>query len=253
MGIFDQKNLEKYSRQLIIEQIGLEGQKKIFNTSICIVGCGGLGTSVSQYLAMAGIGKFHFIDADKIELSNLNRQVMFIESDIGKNKAEVLKTYIQKINPQAKIIVSKKNVSENNIKNLLDSFKFIIDCSDNFKTRFLVNEFCFKEKKILISAALQNFDVQISAFKAWSGKNNPCYECVFPKSNDLNNVNCDQMGIVSPVAGFGGVMQSLLIIDIILDSDANIFKELLIFDCLKRNFRKIKIKKDSSCKICNKT
>ena len=89
MGIFDHKNIEKYSRQLIIEQIGLEGQKKIFNTSICVVGCGGLGTSVSQYLAMAGIGKFHFIDSDKIELSNLNRQVMFIESDIGKNKAEV--------------------------------------------------------------------------------------------------------------------------------------------------------------------
>ena len=253
MGVLDQKNLEKYSRQLIIEQIGLEGQKKIFNTSICIVGCGGLGTSVSQYLAMAGIGKFHFIDSDKIELSNLNRQVMYTESDIGKNKAQVLKKYIKKINPQARIIVSKKNVSKNNIKNLLMGFKFIVDCSDNFKTRFLVNEFCFKEKKILISAALQNFDVQISAFKAWSGKYNPCYECVFPKSNDLKNVNCDQMGIVSSVAGFGGVMQSLLIIDIILNCDANIFKELLIFDCFKRNFRKIKITKDNGCKICSKT
>ena len=119
MDIFDHKNLEKYSRQLIIEQIGLEGQKKIFNTSICVVGCGGLGTSVSQYLAMAGIGKFHFIDSDKIELSNLNRQVMFIESDIGKNKAEVLKTYIQKINPQARIIVSKKNVSKKKYKKFI--------------------------------------------------------------------------------------------------------------------------------------
>ena len=98
MSILDPKILEKYSRQLIIEQIGLEGQKKIFNTSICIVGCGGLGTSVTQYLAMAGIGKFHFIDSDKIELSNLNRQVMYVESDIGKNKAEVLRTHIQKIN-----------------------------------------------------------------------------------------------------------------------------------------------------------
>ncbi len=253
MDILDQKNLEKYSRQLIIEQVGLKGQKKLFNTSICIIGCGGLGTSVSQYLAMAGIGKFHLIDFDKIELSNLNRQVMYLESDIGNNKAEVLKTNIQKINPQANIIVSKKKVSKNNIKNLLKGFKFIIDCSDNFKTRFLVNEICFKEEKILISAALQNFDVQISAFKAWSGKNNPCYECVFPKSNNLNNLNCDQMGIISPVAGFGGIMQSLLTINIILDCDANIFKELLIFDCFKRNFRKIKITKDNSCKICSKT
>ena len=253
MDILDQKNLEKYSRQLIIEQVGLKGQKKLFNTSICIIGCGGLGTSVSQYLAMAGIGKFHLIDFDKIELSNLNRQVMYLESDIGNNKAEVLKTNIQKINPQDNIIVSKKKVSKNNIKNLLKGFKFIIDCSDNFKTRFLVNEICFKEEKILISAALQNFDVQISAFKAWSGKNNPCYECVFPKSNSLNNLNCDQMGIISPVAGFGGIMQSLLTINIILDCDANIFKELLIFDCFKRNFRKIKITKDNSCKICSKT
>ena len=253
MNIIDQKDLEKYSRQLIIEKIGLKGQKKIFNSSICIIGCGGLGSSVSQYLAMTGIGKFHLIDADKIELSNLNRQVLYLESDIGKNKAEVLKTNIQKINPQAKIIISKKNVSKKNIKDLLKGFKFIIDCSDNFKTRFLVNEFCFTEKRVLISAALQNFDVQISAYKAWAGKNNPCYECVFPKSKDLNNVNCDQMGIVSPVAGFGGVMQSLLTIDIILNCDANIFKELLIFDCFKRNFRKIKITKNNSCKICNKT
>ena len=252
MKNFDQKILEKYSRQLIIEKIGLKGQKKIFNTSICIIGCGGLGSSVAQYLAMTGVGKFHLVDEDKVELSNLNRQVMYLECDIGKNKADVLKINIKKINPQAKIIVSKKNVSKANIKNLLKGFKFIIDCSDNFKTRFLVNEFCFKEKRVLISAALQNFDVQVSAYKAWSGKNNPCYECVFPKSSNLKNVNCDQMGIISPVAGFGGVMQSLLAIDIILDCDTNIFKELLIFDCFERNFRKIKITKNNNCKICKK-
>ena len=121
------------------------------NSSICIIGCGGLGTTTAQYLAMTGIGRIHLIDFDKVEMSNLNRQLSFLEQDIGKNKAEVLKKNIEKINPDSVVTILKKKITSGNINSSIKNSKFVIDCSDNFKTRFLVNEYCFKEKKILVS------------------------------------------------------------------------------------------------------
>ena len=244
------KDFEKYSRQLIMDKIGIKGQKKIMNSSICIIGCGGLGTTTAQYLAMTGIGRIHLIDFDKVEMSNLNRQLSFLEQDIGKNKAEVLKKNIEKINPDSVVTILKKKITSGNINSSIKNSKFVIDCSDNFKTRFLVNEYCFKEKKILVSAALQNFDVQIASFKSWAIKN-PCYECIFPRFSGSNILNCDQMGMVSPVAGFGGIMQAISVVNIILGCDNSIFKEMIIFDSFARSLKKIKVKKNYKCKICN--
>ena len=132
----------------------------------------------------------------------------------------------------------------------MDKSQFIIDCSDNFETRFLINEYCFREKKILVSAALQNFDVQVSSFKAWASKKNPCYECIFPKFSDADILNCDQMGIVSPIAGFGGIMQAITVVNIILGCNNKIFRELIIFDGFTRDMKKIRIEKNIKCAIC---
>ena len=245
-----EKNFEKYSRQIMMEKIGVNGQKKM-KSSICIIGCGGLGTTTAQYLAMTGVGKMILIDFDNIELSNLNRQISFLETDIGKNKAEILKKNILKINPELDVSVIKKKITSRNINLLINDCKFIIDCSDNFKTRFLINEYCFKRKKILVSAALQNFDVQIASFKAWSSKKNPCYECIFPRFSDAKVLNCDQMGVVSPIAGFGVIMQAISVVNIVLGCDNKIFREIIIFDGFSRNMKKIKVKKSTKCKICN--
>ena len=225
-------------------------KKKIMNSSICIIGCGGLGTTTAQYLAMTGIGKMLLIDFDKVEMSNLNRQLSFLEEDIGLNKAFVLKKNIKKINPDLDVNFVNKKITKKNINSFANKFKFIIDCSDNFKTRFLVNEYCYKYKKVLISAALQNFDVQVFSFKAWSNKQNPCYECIFPRFSQKNIFNCDQMGIISPVAGFGGIMQAITVIDIILGCKNSVYKELIIFDSFSRNLKKIKVSKNIKCKIC---
>ena len=207
-----EKNFEKYSRQIMMDKIGVSGQKKIMKSSICIIGCGGLGTTTAQYLAMTGVGKILLIDFDNIELSNLNRQISFLETDIGKNKAEILKKNILKINAE-------------------------LDVS-------------FREKKILVSAALQNFDVQVSSFKAWASRKNPCYECIFPKFSNADILNCDQMGIVSPIAGFGGIMQAITVVNIILGCNNKIFRELIIFDGFTRDMKKIRIEKNLKCKIC---
>ena len=250
MKDLSKKNFEKYSRQLIMEKVGIKGQKKIMNSSICIIGCGGLGTTTANYLAMTGVQKMLLVDFDIIEISNLSRQLSFLEKDIGKSKAEVLKDNIEKINPDSKIYAVKEEITKKNIHTYANKFEFIIDCTDNFKSKFLINEYCIKKKKILISAALQNFEIQISTFKAWANKNYPCYECIFPKFSNANNMNCDQMGIISPVAGLGGIMQAINVINIILGCDNDIFKELVLFDCFSRNFKKIRVNKNLQCKVC---
>ena len=141
------KQTEKYSRQIIIEKIGISGQKKILKSSICIVGCGGLGSSAAQYLSMAGVGNIMLIDNDLINLSNLNRQTLFFEKDIGKFKVDTLRKNLQEINPEARIKISKVKISKKNIDNYLSEYKIILDCTDNFQSRYIINEYCFKKKK----------------------------------------------------------------------------------------------------------
>ncbi len=246
------KQTEKYSRQIIIEKIGISGQKKILNSSVCIVGCGGLGSSAAQYLSMTGVGNIMLIDSDFINLSNLNRQTLFFEKDIGKYKVEILRKNLKEINPEAEIKVSKKKINKKNIHSYLSSYKIILDCTDNFQSRYMINEYCFKKKKILVSAALQNFDLQAFVFSSWKRGEYPCYNCVFPKNRSVTNQSCDEQGIVAPVAGFGGVLQAMLTIRLIISSSQKIFQELILFDTFERNFQKIKIRRNSSCKVCKK-
>ena len=251
MNNIDNEQLERYSRQIIINKLGIKGQKKIFNTSVCIIGCGGLGTSAAQYLVMSGIQKLILIDNDKISLSNLNRQTLFFEEDIGKSKVEVLKKNLLKINSLAKIKVFKKKISSKNISLLTSNYKIILDCTDNFKSRYVINKFCSNKKKILIGAALQNFDLQAFAFAPWKRNNFPCYNCIFPNQHSsTTEQSCDSMGIIAPVAGLGGVLQAVTTIKTIISPSLNIFKELIIFDTFNSNFIKIKIAKNSKCKVC---
>ena len=246
------KQTEKYSRQIIIEKIGINGQKKILNSSICIVGCGGLGSSAAQYLSMTGVGNIMLIDNDLINLSNLNRQTLFFEKDIGRYKVDTLKKNLQEINPEARIKVSKKNINKKNIDNYLSPYKIILDCTDNFQSRYIINEYCFKKKKVLVSAALQNFDLQASVFTPWKRGEYPCYNCIFPKTHNISGQSCDEQGIAAPVAGFGGVLQAILTIKLIISPSQKIFQELILFDTFERNFQKIKIKRNAECIICKR-
>ncbi len=243
--------LEKYSRQIIMEKVGFEGQKKIYNSSICIVGCGGLGTSAAQYLSMSGIGRLVLIDPDSIVLSNLNRQTLFTEKDIGASKCKVLSEKIKNINESITINYYQNKINENNIDLLLGKSRIILDCTDNFESRLIINKFCHDKKKILVSAALQNFDIQAFIFSSWSNKENPCYKCIFPSLTSDENLSCDEMGIIASVAGLGGIIQANLAINYILKLNSN-FKELILLDSINLDIKKIKIKKNKHCKICSK-
>ena len=241
--------LEKYSRQIIMEQVGVEGQKKINNSSICIIGCGGLGTSAAQYLSMSGVGKLIFIDHDSIVLSNLNRQTLFTEKDIGENKCKVLTKKIKNINKSITVNYYQKKINENNIDQYIENCSIVLDCTDNFESRLIINRFCHKKKKILVSAALQNFDIQAFIFSSWSGKKNPCYKCIFPNLTTTENLGCDEMGIIASVAGLGGIIQANLALNYILNLNNN-FKQLILLDSVKLDIKKIKIEKNKNCEVC---
>ncbi len=244
------KKIEKYSRQILMKEVGIDGQKKICRSSICIIGCGGLGTSAAQYLTMTGVENITLIDYDLVELSNINRQTLFFEEDIGLPKIEVLKKKLQKINPESNIKVKNVKLTKNNIRKIIGKIPFILDCTDNFKTRYLINEFCFHEKKILISAALQNFDIQVSAFAAWKKKKFPCYHCLFPQKIITNPNNCDTLGVIAYSAGIGGLLQATITVNILISNSTQFFSQLILFDCLNTTFKKIKTFKNQSCKVC---
>lgn len=242
--------LEKYSRQIIMGQIGIDGQKKISNSSIAIVGCGGLGTSAAQYLSMSGVGNITLIDHDSVALSNLNRQTLFTEKDIGKSKCMVLSRRIKSINESIELCHYQKKITNLNINQYLGKPSIILDCTDNFESRFIINKFCHSEKKILISAALQNFDIQAFIFSSWSDNTNPCYKCIFPNLKNDANLSCDDMGIVASVAGLGGLIQANLALNHILKLRNN-FKEFILFDCLNFDIKKIVVSKNKNCQECN--
>lgn len=246
------KLLERYSRQIIIDEVGISGQQKIFSSSIAIIGCGGLGTSAAQYLSMAGVGNIKLIDNDTVSNSNLNRQTLFNAEDIGKKKAIVLKRKLQNINNALKIKIFDKKVDSNNIEKLVEKEKIILDCTDNFDSKYLINRYSVRKKKVLITAALQNFELQALAIAPWKNKDFPCYECLFPfKNENIEAQSCEQMGIMAQVAGMGGIIQANYALNIILGELGTMFKELLLINCLTNDFKKINTKKNLFCKICH--
>lgn len=251
---FSEKNIERFSRQILIDEIGPKGQLNIMNSSIIVIGCGGLGTAAISYLSMLGIGRISIVDNDIVSLSNLNRQSLFSEGDIGEKKVKVAKKRIISINSEIDVQISTRRVRKENIKELIKNYEIVLDCTDNFKSRYIINDECFKQRKILISAALYSFEVQLFAFKAWSGKNNPCYRCIFPEQKKLTTLgNCNDYGIISPVAGLGGILQTNYVVNAILKKNSLMYRQLLIYNCLNANQSKINYQKDKECKICKNT
>ena len=244
------KDLLRYSKQIILKQVGILGQKKIFSTKVMIVGMGGLGCPVALYLSNLGIKNIGIIDHDKVNFSNLNRQILFNAKDIGKFKVIQAKKFLLKVNKQIKINVYKEKIIRENMQNILNKYEIICDCSDNFNTRYLLNDFCLKNKKILISAAISKFEAHIFNFNFT--KNIPCYRCFMPEIPEEEN-KCDTEGILPTVAGIAGTLQANEVVKSILNKKNELVGKMIVFDALKLSFRKIKLTKNTSCITdCNK-
>ena len=236
--------LLRYSKQIILKKIGISGQKKIFSTKVLVVGVGGLGCPLALYLANTGIGILGLIDNDKVDISNLNRQILFKTDDIGKYKVVQAKKFLNKINNKIKIKIYKDSLTKKNIKKILNKYDIICDCSDNFATRYLINNFCFKSKKILISAAISKFDAHIFNFDF--SRNIPCYKCFMPEIPDEEN-RCDAEGILPTVAGIAGTLQANEVVKSILEEKNNLVGKMIVFNTLNLDFRKIKLTRNTGC------
>ncbi len=235
---------KRFEKQIILKKIGFKGQKKIFAGNVLIIGLGGLGCPLLTYLAASGVGKIGIVDYDKVEVSNLNRQVLFGIDDLGKYKVDQAKKAIKKINKNVIIKCYQKKITTKNIDKILSNFDIICDGTDNFETRYLINDFCRKKKKILISSAISKFDGHLMKFDF--RKKGPCFRCFMPNPPDLKN-NCQTEGIFSPVAGIMGSLQANEVLKSILNSDDNLTNQILIFNALKTEFRKSKISINSKC------
>lgn len=242
--------IERFSRQIILKDIGILGQKKIIQSKVLIVGMGGLGCSVAEFLIRAGVGFLGIIDSDKVELSNLHRQSLYDSRDIGKFKVIVASTKLKKINNSTKITHYKIRLNKNNFKKIINKYDFIVDGSDNFKTKFLINDFCLKFKKFLVTGAISKFDGHVFSFN-FKDKKSPCLKC-FYQENDIPDdiLNCEYDGILGTVAGIIGTLQANEVLKKILNIGKNLDNYVLILDLLNLNFRKVKFNKRKKC-ICN--
>ena len=237
--------LKKYSRQLILKNIGIPGQKKLFNSKVLVVGAGGLGCPLMLYLAYSGVGNLGIADNDKVEISNLSRQVLFTKKDLGKFKVMVSKNFIKRINKKILVKTFLKKINKENIHKIAKNYDFICDGTDNFKSRLLINDYCIKYKKVLISSAISKYDGHVFNFDF--RKNGPCLRCFMPSLPSINQ-NCESEGIMSTLAGIAGSLQANEVVKSILNIGKPLKNEIMIFNALDLNFRKVKLKKNSSCR-----
>jgi molybdopterin/thiamine biosynthesis adenylyltransferase len=237
-------DLLRYSKQIILKQVGVLGQKKISSTKVLIVGMGGLGCPLALYLSNLGINNIGIADHDKVDFSNLNRQILFNTRDVGKFKVTQAKKFLKKVNKKIKINIYKEMIIEKNIQSILPQYDIICDCSDNFPTRYLLNDFCLKNKKILISAAISKFEAHIFNFNF--SKNIPCYRCFMPEIPDEEN-KCDAEGILPTVAGIAGTLQANEVVKSIIEKKNELVGKMIVFNALNLNFRKIKLTQNNYC------
>ena len=239
--------IERFSRQIVLKDIGAVGQKKILSSKVLIVGVGGLGSPALEFLSRSGVGSIGIVDNDKVSLSNLHRQSLYQSSDIKKFKVTIAKNRLKKINQNTKVKAYKIRLDSISVKKIINDYDYIVDGSDNFKTKFLLNDFCLKFKKKLITGAISKFDGHIFTFN-FKNKDIPCLRCFFQESYISDDIlNCESDGILGTVAGIVGTIQANEVLKKILNIGTGLDGYIFILDLLHLNFRKVKLKKRRNC------
>ena len=243
----NKNQIERFSRQIILKDIGTLGQKKIIQSRVLIIGMGGLGCPVAEFLTRAGVGSLGIVDSDNVELSNIHRQSLYNIEDLNKPKVNAAFKKLNKINNKTKVTCYKIRLNKNNFGKIIKNYNYIIDGSDNFETKFLVNDFCIKSKKFLVTGAISKFDGHIFTFD-FQNKKNPCLRCFFQEDKISDDIlNCEFEGILGTVAGIIGTIQANEVLKKILNIGKNLNGFILILDLLNLNFRKVKLNKQKVC------
>jgi molybdopterin/thiamine biosynthesis adenylyltransferase len=240
--------LLRYSRHILLPQCDIAGQEKLLSSHALIIGVGGLGSPVALYLAASGVGELTFIDFDIVEMSNLQRQIAHQTKTCGLSKVESAKQSALALNPDIKINTINKKLTETELQQLIATTNVVLDCTDNFSTRFMINRCCVKESIPLVSGAAIRLDGQVSVFN--QSKSSPCYQCLY-KDNGDSEERCSENGILAPVVGIIGCIQATEAIKVLAGIGTTLDSRVLILDAGTMEWRNIKLKKDPACKICN--
>jgi thiazole biosynthesis adenylyltransferase ThiF, E. coli subfamily len=248
MALTDEQ-IERYSRHIILKEVGAKGQKKLLNAKVLIIGAGGLGASAAMYLAAAGVGTIGIVDADDVDLSNLQRQIIHSTEDVGKPKVQSAKETMERMNLDVKINTYHMFVDASNIRELIREYDFIIDGTDNFPAKFLINDACVIEKKPFSHAGIIRFQGQLMTYVPGRG---PCYRCVFQSPPPKDAVpTCKQAGVIGAMGGVIGSLQAMEAVKFIIGKGELLTGYLLTYDALKMEFRKIRLPKDThNCAVC---
>jgi len=243
------EQLLRYSRHLLLEEIDVEGQEKLLGSHILIIGAGGLGSAAAPYLAAAGVGKITLVDHDKVELSNLQRQIMHSQNSLGQSKVESGRQFLQSLSPALMIHAIETRVSEDLLNELLPTVDVVLDCTDNFATRHLINAACFKHEVPLVSGSAIKFDGQLSVFD-FRNAVSPCYACLFSPKEQFEEVSCASMGIYSPLVGIIGAMQAAQALQVLIGFGQPLVGRMLLWNALNTQIDEIRISRNPECVVC---
>lgn len=244
----DDRDLLRYSRHLLLDEIGIEGQQKLLDAAVLVVGCGGLGAAALPFLAAAGVGRLMIADDDTIDDTNLQRQTAFCEADIGQSKAEVLQGRLNALNSRTQISALNERLSEARLLELVQSVDLVLDCCDNFATRQAVNRACVAGRTPLVSGAAVRFEGQIAVYRP-DLPDTPCYACLFD-GESANDGACAVFGVFSPLVGIIGTTQAAEALKLLMGIGANASGELLLYDALANEWQRLAFDKNPACRVC---
>lgn len=245
----NQEQIRRYSRHLILPEVGLEGQKKICAASVLCIGAGGLGSPVALYLAAAGIGKIGIVDFDRVELSNLQRQILHGGDDIGRSKTESARESIQRVNSSVEVISHETRLSSQNALDIIRAYDIVVDGTDNFPTRYLSNDACVLLRKPNVYGSIFRFEGQASVFAPHLG--GPCYRCLYPEPPPPGAVpSCAEGGVLGVLPGVIGLIQATEVLKLAIGMGTSLLNRLLLYDALEMKFRELKLRRDPQCPLC---
>ena len=243
------EQLLRYARHILLDDLGIEGQEKLLASRVLIVGAGGLGSPVAMYLASAGIGQIVLADHDRIEMSNLQRQILHTSDRIGELKAESGRQTLHALNPEVLVETRTTRLDADALMSEIGGVDLVVDCTDNFATRHAINRACVHHAKPLVSGAAVRYDGQISVFDT-RDQASPCYHCLFPQADDVEQVNCATMGVFAPLVGIIGSMQAAEAIKVIAGIGEPLTGRLLILDATDLNWHSVRVRRDPGCPVC---
>ena len=244
----DDSQLLRYSRQILLRQIDISGQQKLLDSRVLIIGLGGLGSPVAMYLAASGVGHIVIVDHDKVELTNLQRQIVHTTASIGEDKTASAERRLSALNPDIEITAINRKLDEAELLEQVRAADVVVDASDNFATRFAINSACVKAKRPLVSGAVVRFEGQVAVFRP-DLPDSPCYRCLYPDTNAPEEA-CAEFGVLAPAAGVIGSIQATETIKVLLGIGQTLAGRLLVLDLLNMEWRTLRLRKDTACPVC---